>query len=70
MMVGAGAAGLACAKIILENGVDDLIVCDIGGILHPGRTDLTPELAAMAARTNHARAAPAPPTTRSRAPTW
>jgi len=53
VMVGAGAAGLACAKIILENGVDDLIVCDIGGILHPGRTDLTPELAAMAARTNH-----------------
>jgi malate dehydrogenase (oxaloacetate-decarboxylating) len=52
VMVGAGAAGLACAKIILENGVSDLIVCDIGGILHPGRTDLTPELAAMAARTN------------------
>src|SRR3954466_4968213 len=35
VMVGAGAAGLACAKIILENGVRDLIVCDIGGILHP-----------------------------------
>jgi malate dehydrogenase (oxaloacetate-decarboxylating) len=52
VMVGAGAAGLACAKIILENGVRDLIVCDIGGILHPGRTDLTPQLAAMAARTN------------------
>jgi malate dehydrogenase (oxaloacetate-decarboxylating) len=52
VMVGAGAAGLACAKIILENGVRDLIVCDIGGTLHPGRTDLTPELAAMAARTN------------------
>jgi malate dehydrogenase (oxaloacetate-decarboxylating) len=52
VIVGAGAAGLACAKIILENGVRDLIVCDIGGTLHPGRTDLTPELAAMAARTN------------------
>ncbi len=52
VMVGAGAAGLACAKIILENGVRDLIVCDIGGTLHTGRTDLTPELAAMAARTN------------------
>ena len=35
-MVGAGAAGLACAKIILEHGVSDLVVCDIGGILHPG----------------------------------
>jgi malate dehydrogenase (oxaloacetate-decarboxylating) len=52
VMVGAGAAGLACAKIILENGICDLIVCDIGGTLHPGRTDLTPELQEMAARTN------------------
>ena len=52
MVVGAGAAGLACAKIILEHGVRDLIVCDIGGILHPGREDLSGELAAMAARTN------------------
>ena len=37
VMVGAGAAGLACAKIILEHGVRDLVVCDIGGILHPDR---------------------------------
>ena len=40
VMVGAGAAGLACAKIILEHGVRDLVVCDIGGILHPDRPDL------------------------------
>jgi malate dehydrogenase (oxaloacetate-decarboxylating) len=52
VVVGAGAAGLACAKIILEHGVRDLVVCDIGGILHPSRTDLVGELAAMAARTN------------------
>jgi malate dehydrogenase (oxaloacetate-decarboxylating) len=52
VVVGAGAAGLACAKIILEHGVKDLISCDIGGILHPDRTDLTDELAAMAARSN------------------
>jgi malate dehydrogenase (oxaloacetate-decarboxylating) len=52
VVVGAGAAGLACAKIILEHGVRDLVVCDIGGILHPGRTELTGELASMAARTN------------------
>src|SRR4051812_42670098 len=52
VMVGAGAAGMACAKIILEHGVKDLVVCDIGGILHPDRSDLTGELAAMAARTN------------------
>ena len=52
VMVGAGAAGLACAKIVLEHGVKDLTVCDIGGILHPDRPDLEGELAAMAARTN------------------
>src|SRR3954454_6723602 len=52
VMVGAGAAGRACAKIILEHGVKDLVVCDIGGILHPDRDDLEGELAAMAARTN------------------
>src|SRR3954466_11578701 len=52
VMVGAGAAGLPCAKIILEHGVKDLVVCDIGGILHPDRPDLDGELAAMAARTN------------------
>ena len=52
VMVGAGAAGLACAKIILEHGVKDLVVCDIDGILHPDRPGLEGELAAMAARTN------------------
>jgi malate dehydrogenase (oxaloacetate-decarboxylating) len=52
VVVGAGAAGMACAKIILNEGVRDLVVCDIGGILHPERPDLDGELAAMAARTN------------------
>jgi malate dehydrogenase (oxaloacetate-decarboxylating) len=52
VVVGAGAAGMACAKIILHEGVTDLVVADIGGILHPDRADLTGELAAMAARTN------------------
>ena len=52
VVVGAGAAGMACATIILEHGVREMLVCDIGGILHPDRTDLTPECAAMAARTN------------------
>jgi malate dehydrogenase (oxaloacetate-decarboxylating) len=52
VIVGAGAAGLACAKIILTHGVRELIVCDIGGILHPDRPDLDPERIAMAARTN------------------
>src|SRR3954452_22293283 len=52
VMVGAGAAGLACAKIILEHGVKDLVVCDLGGILRSDRPGLEGELAAMAARTN------------------
>jgi malate dehydrogenase (oxaloacetate-decarboxylating) len=52
VIVGAGAAGMACAKIVLKEGVRDLVVCDIGGILHPERPDLEGELAAMAARTN------------------
>ena len=52
VVVGAGAAGLACAKIILEHGVRDLVVCDIGGILHPAAPSSIGELAAMAARTN------------------
>src|SRR6185295_10158841 len=47
VVVGAGAAGMACAKIILNEGVRDLVVCDIAGILHPDG-----ELALMAARTN------------------
>ena len=50
--MGAGAAGMACAKIILNHGVSDLVVCDIGGILHPSRTDLDRERAEMAALTN------------------
>ena len=43
---------MACAKIILEHGVKDLVVCDIDGILHPDRPGLEGELAAMAARSN------------------
>jgi malate dehydrogenase (oxaloacetate-decarboxylating) len=52
VVVGAGAAGQACAQIMLAEGVQDMVVCDIGGVLHTGRTDLDPEGAALAARTN------------------
>src|SRR6476659_5497154 len=31
VVVGAGAAGQACAEIMLAEGVQDLVVCDIGG---------------------------------------
>ncbi len=52
VMVGAGAAGMACAKIILHEGVQDLVVCDIDGIVHRDRPGIEGELAAIAQRTN------------------
>jgi malate dehydrogenase (oxaloacetate-decarboxylating) len=52
VVVGAGAAGVACAEIILAHGVQNLVVCDIEGALYAGRPDLDPERAALAARTN------------------
>jgi malate dehydrogenase (oxaloacetate-decarboxylating) len=54
VVVGAGAAGVACTEIMLAQGVGDVIVCDIDGALHPGRT-LDPERAALAERTNRNR---------------
>ncbi len=52
VVVGAGAAGLACADIIQANGVTNVIVCDREGTLHPTRQRLDRERAALAARTN------------------
>ena len=39
---GAGAAGVAIAKILLEAGIKDLAVTDRKGVVHSGRSDLTP----------------------------
>jgi malate dehydrogenase (oxaloacetate-decarboxylating) len=52
VVVGAGAAGQACAEIMLAEGVGDLVLCDIGGALHLGRGDLSPTQLDLAARTN------------------
>src|SRR5919197_1351440 len=52
VVVGAGAAGVACTEIMLAHGVGDLVVCDIYGALHPGRDHLDAERAALAERTN------------------
>jgi len=38
---GAGAAGVACTKILLEAGVGEIAVADSRGLLHAGRGDLT-----------------------------
>jgi malate dehydrogenase (oxaloacetate-decarboxylating) len=54
---GAGAAGIAVARMLITGGVDPgrLAVCDSRGVLSPDRTDLNPEKAALAARTRPAR---------------
>ncbi len=51
---GAGAAGVACTKILLAAGIGDIAVADSKGVLHPGRPDLTAVKAALAAQTNRA----------------
>ena len=55
VVTGAGAAGMACANIILAEGATNVIVCDIKGALYSGRPDLDPERAALAERTNPGR---------------
>ena len=52
-VLGAGAAGIACAKLLLHAGVRDLVAVDLGGILHAGRRDeLDPQRRALMERTN------------------
>jgi len=51
---GAGAAGVACARILMAAGIGDLALADSRGIVHAGRTDLTPVKADLAATTNRA----------------
>ncbi|MCD4534382.1 NADP-dependent malic enzyme [Nocardioides sp. cx-169] len=48
---GAGAAGVAVAKILLEAGIQDLAVTDRKGVLHSSRGDLTPVKRALAVMT-------------------
>jgi malate dehydrogenase (oxaloacetate-decarboxylating) len=52
VVVGAGAAGVACTEIMLAHGVRNIIVCDVEGVLYAGRPGLDPVLEALAARTN------------------
>jgi malate dehydrogenase (oxaloacetate-decarboxylating) len=51
---GAGAAGVACTRILLASGIGDIAVADSKGVLHPGRPGLTSVKAALAAETNRA----------------
>ena len=52
---GAGAAGVACANILLAAGIADITVLDSKGIVHTGRDDLNPFKAELAERTNPSR---------------
>ncbi len=54
-MAGAGAAGVAIAKLLLREGVKDIIVTDRKGILGPHREGLDPSKAWLAENTNRAR---------------
>jgi malate dehydrogenase (oxaloacetate-decarboxylating) len=49
---GAGAAGVACTKILLEAGIGDIAVADSRGVLHAGRGDLTPTKQWLVENTN------------------
>jgi len=49
---GAGAAGIACAKLMLDAGVKDVILCDSKGIVCSERDDLNEEKREMLQRTN------------------
>jgi malate dehydrogenase (oxaloacetate-decarboxylating) len=51
---GAGAAGVACANILLAKGMTDITVLDSKGIVHTGRSDLNSFKAELAERTNPA----------------
>ncbi len=52
VIVGAGAAGVACANILLAAGIADVTVLDSKGIVHSGRGDLNSFKAELATRTN------------------
>ncbi len=52
VVVGAGASGIACARIMIEAGIGDLAVADRQGIIHPERSDLNSAKAEIAAMTN------------------
>jgi malate dehydrogenase (oxaloacetate-decarboxylating) len=52
VVAGAGAAGVACAKILIASGVRDITMTDSKGIMHAGRDGLNPVKAELAAITN------------------
>ena len=52
VVVGAGAAGVACARILLAAGVADVVMADSKGVVHSARDGLNPVKVELAAITN------------------
>ncbi|MBA3679151.1 NADP-dependent malic enzyme [Candidatus Saccharibacteria bacterium] len=52
VLLGAGAAGVGVAKLLISYGFKDIIVVDSTGIIDTTRTDLTPEKRALSQATN------------------
>ena len=52
VIAGAGAAGVACANILLAKGISDITVLDSQGIVHADRDNLNASKAELAQRTN------------------
>ncbi|MBR8462281.1 malate dehydrogenase [Campylobacter sp. faydin G-140] len=49
---GSGAAGIACAKMYKALGAKNIVMIDSRGVIHSGRTDLTPEKLEFALETS------------------
>ncbi|MGI6175133.1 MAG: NAD(P)-dependent malic enzyme [Christensenellales bacterium] len=52
LVAGAGAAGVACTKLLMSMGLKDVILCDRDGAIYEGRDNLNPIKAEMAAISN------------------
>ncbi len=54
VVAGAGAAGISCSEFYITAGAkrENFIMCDSKGVIHTGRTDLTPEKQRFAADTD------------------
>jgi len=52
VMSGAGAAGSAIVRLLLEAGAEQVVVADVDGVIHQGRADLNPSLQWIADHTN------------------
>ena len=54
VLSGAGAAGTAILRLLLAAGLKDVVVADVNGVLHAGRSGLSDELRWVADSTNQA----------------